>query len=91
MEWEIGIRVGGIVVAEAEVKTRVRVRFGNLITFFEETLEADWTKRLGIIGAGNSPTANVAEEKLTNSAAAAIAARRHDSSEYYRDSNQQLE
>jgi AAA family ATP:ADP antiporter len=59
---------------------------GNLVF---SSLEA---KRLfGIIGAGNSPTANVAEEKLTNSAAAAIAARRHDSSEYERDSNQQLQ
>lgn len=74
MEGEIGI--GGRVGAEMQCDVRVRV---GIIwrQFFDKTFEADRAERLGVIvGAGESPTAHVAEERL-NSAAAG----RHDSSE----------
>lgn len=60
MEGEIGIGRGVRVEAKCEVRDRVRVGIG--IILFDETFEAEWAERFGIIRAGDSPTAHVAEE-----------------------------
>ena len=63
MEGELSI--GGRIGAETEGDVFVRVRVG-IGEFFNEALEANRTERLGFVGDGDSPGANVTEVRLSS-------------------------